>query len=166
MEEEKNSNKESRVFIKVICICILISIPIIAIEIGSSSSNTSTQFDDYDYSYESDYTYTSTSSSDSEYCEAYGCARKKATGSSIYCAIHLEDPTAQTPVAKPKSSSSSSIYSNYHKCEYSGCTNYASGAKYCSKHNQTKCYKSGCNNVEAYVGAGICLDHLTESLNY
>ncbi len=58
-------------------------------------------------------------------------------------------------------------YSNYHKCEYAGCTNYASGTKYCSKHNKTKCIKSGCNKIEAYPGAGYCQEHqLEQILNY
>lgn len=113
------------------------------------------------------YNTTYSSSADSEYCEAYGCARKKASGSSKYCSIHMEDPNAETPVAQPKSSSSSSTYSNYHKCEYNGCSNYASGTKYCSKHNQTKCSRAGCSNKEAYQGAGLCKEHLYESIqNY
>lgn len=121
----------------------------------------------YNSSTQSNYKTTYSNSADSEYCEAYGCARKKASGNSKYCSIHIEDPNAETPVAQPKSSSSSSTYSNYHKCEYSGCSNYASGTKYCSKHNQTKCSRIGCSSKEAYQGAGLCKEHLYESIqNY
>ena len=59
----------------------------------------------------------------------------------------------------------SSIYSNYHKCEYNGCDNYASGSKYCSIHNQNTCIKSGCYNKEAYQGAGYCRTHLYDEVN-
>lgn len=59
---------------------------------------------------------------------------------------------------------SSSIYTKYHKCEYPGCSNYASETKYCSKHNQTKCSKPGCSNKEAYQGAGLCRTHLYQSI--
>lgn len=61
-------------------------------------------------------------------------------------------------------SSSSGTYSNYHKCEYPGCDNYASKTKYCSKHNQTKCSRAGCSSKEAYQGAGLCREHLYSSI--
>lgn len=59
---------------------------------------------------------------------------------------------------------STQTYTNYHKCEYPGCDNYASKTKYCSKHNQTKCSKPGCSNKEAYQGAGLCRTHLYQSI--
>lgn len=57
-----------------------------------------------------------------------------------------------------------STQSNYHKCEYPGCTNYASKTTYCSIHNQTTCSKAGCSKKEAYQGAGLCIDHLSKYL--
>lgn len=56
-----------------------------------------------------------------------------------------------------------SSYSNYHKCEYSGCSNYASGTKYCSKHTTySKCSKVGCSNSVSYSGARYCAKHELE----
>lgn len=99
-------------------------------------------------------TYTNYSTSNKlDYCIAYGCARKEAYSGAKYCTEHLLDKY---------NDNSSNKYSNYHKCEYYGCDNYASGTKYCSKHNQTKCSKIGCNNKEAYQGAGYCTEHLLE----
>lgn len=64
-------------------------------------------------------------------------------------------------------SNNNNTYSYEHKCEYPGCNNYASKTKYCSKHNQTKCSRAGCNNIEAYQGAGLCREHLYQSIqNY
>jgi len=75
------------------------------------------------------------------------------------CSAMIEDSDS--------SSSSSTTYSNYHKCEYPGCDNYASKTKYCSIHNQTKCSRAGCSSKEAYQGAGLCREHLYESIqNY
>lgn len=55
------------------------------------------------------------------------------------------------------SSSGSSYYSRDHKCEYAGCSNYASGTKYCSKHTTySKCSYPGCNNSVSYSGAKYC----------
>jgi len=126
----------------------------------SNQSSTETS----DYTYTSSTTSYSTSMSDSKYCEAYGCAREKEHGYK-YCDKHLEDPNWQ-PSYAPSSSSSNSTYSKYHKCEYPGCTNYASETKYCSVHNQTKCSRPGCSKKEAYNGAGLCIEHITEALNY
>ena len=76
----------------------------------------------------------------------------------ILCAIIENDDSSTT---------STEIYSNYHKCEYPGCDNYASKTKYCSIHNQTKCSRAGCRNKEAYQGAGLCREHLYQSIqNY
>lgn len=68
------------------------------------------------------------------------------------------------PYIYDKEDDSTSIYTKYHKCEYPGCSNYASETKYCSKHNQTKCSKPGCSNKEAYQGAGLCRTHLYQSI--
>lgn len=57
-------------------------------------------------------------------------------------------------------SNASSTYSNYHKCEYGNCNNYASGTQYCSQHNQTQCIVKGCSSKEAYSGSGYCRSHL------
>lgn len=130
-----------------------------------NQSKSETTYSDYTYtsSYDtSDYISSSTSSSDSKYCEAYGCAREKEPGYR-YCDKHLENPNWQPSYAQ-YSDSSSSTYSKYHKCEYPGCTNYASETKYCSKHNQTKCSKPGCSKKEAYQGAGLCEEHLYEEI--
>ena len=116
----------------------------------------------YDYTYKKSTTSYKNSTSDSKYCEAYGCAREKEPGYE-YCDKHLEDPSWQ-PSYPSSSSSSTSSYSKYHKCEYPGCTNYASETKYCSVHNQTKCSKTGCSEKEAYQGAGLCKDHLYEEI--
>lgn len=99
-----------------------------------------------------------------EWCEAYGCARKKEIGHLHYCSTHQKNPKALTPV-QSNTSHNNSGYSNYHKCEYKGCNNYASQTKYCSKHNENKCSKVGCNNVEAYQGAGLCREHLYNEIN-
>lgn len=125
--------------------------------VNETKQDNSVKTDDNNY-------YNSNNSSSSntnslEYCKAYGCARKEAYSGAKYCSTHLTDKNAQTPV-----SDNSSNYSNHHKCEYSGCNNYASGTKYCSKHNQTKCSKIGCSNTEAYSGAKYCTKHLYESI--
>ncbi|MEG1989990.1 MAG: hypothetical protein RR136_03250 [Clostridia bacterium] len=61
--------------------------------------------------------------------------------------------------------SSSGTYSDYHKCEYSGCSNYASGKQYCSVHTKkSKCIKSGCSNSEAYASSGYCTYHIAEKM--
>lgn len=117
--------------------------------------------DNSEYTYKKSTTSSSTNNNYSKYCEIPSCAREKEPGYS-YCDKHLEDPNWQ-PSYTP-SSSSSSTYSNYHKCEYYECTNYASGTKYCSVHNQTKCSKIGCSEKEAYQGAGLCKEHLYEEI--
>ena len=58
---------------------------------------------------------------------------------------------------------SSSNYSEYHRCEYPGCDNYASRTKYCSKHTSLKrCSKPGCTNQVSYEGAKYCKKHSIE----
>lgn len=80
------------------------------------------------------------------------------------CSAMNGDSSSSSGTSK---SSTSRTYDNYHKCEYPGCDNYASKTKYCSVHNQTKCSKRGCSNKEAYQGAGICKEHLYQSIqNY
>lgn len=58
-----------------------------------------------------------------------------------------------------------STYSNYHKCEYLGCNNFASGTQYCSQHTQTKCIVKGCSNKEAYSNSKYCKNHLLQDIN-
>ncbi len=44
--------------------------------------------------------------------------------------------------------------------EYAGCSNYASGTKYCSKHTTySKCSYPGCNNSVSYSGDKYCSTH-------
>lgn len=58
---------------------------------------------------------------------------------------------------------SNSNYSYEHKCEYPGCTNYASKTKYCSRHTTyNKCAISGCSNTVSYSGAKYCAKHELE----
>lgn len=104
-------------------------------------------------------------SKDFEYCEAFGCARRKAPGELHYCSIHLKDPTATTPVATEKKENTSG-YSYYHKCEHPGCTNYASASQYCSIHTTyNKCSYPGCNNRVSYSNAKYCSIHEIEKYN-
>lgn len=85
--------------------------------------------------YESKYLEEKKKSKAYEWCEAYGCARKKSIGNLHYCQIHDKNPRALTPVATDESKSESE-YSLYHKCEVPDCSNYASRCKYCSKHKK------------------------------
>lgn len=58
---------------------------------------------------------------------------------------------------------SSSNYSYEHKCEYFGCTNYASKTKYCSQHTTyKKCAINGCSNSVSYSSATYCAKHELE----
>lgn len=70
-----------------------------------------------------------------EWCEAYGCARKKVAGNLHYCQTHKNNNRELTPVATEEKNNNSK-YSMYHKCEEPGCSNYASKCKYCSKHKK------------------------------
>ena len=77
--------------------------------------------------------------------------------------IHLIWKLVMGDTSSSSNSKSSYEYSNYHKCEYSGCTNYASRTKYCSKHTTySKCAKSGCSNHVSYSGARYCAKHELE----
>jgi hypothetical protein len=104
-------------------------------------------------------------SAKNKYCEAYGCARTKSTNNSHYCSIHSEDPDYIFPVATVQKDNTSG-YSYYHKCEFEGCTNYASCTQYCSKHTTyEKCAESGCSNNVSYSGAKYCMQHEIEKYN-
>ncbi len=99
------------------------------------------------------------------WCEAYGCARHKENGNAHYCSIHEKDPTAQTPVAT-ETKTNNSGYSYYHKCEYPGCTNYASASQYCSKHTTyPKCTYPGCDKNVSYTEARYCMEHELSTYN-
>lgn len=162
----KNSNESIFDNMNLLMIsCFTISIFIgICLKDSSQLINDSIYEDKNSYS-DSKYTDYNTyysSTNDDKYCIAYGCAREKEPGYE-YCDEHLKDPNWQ-PSYNSSSSTYTESYSNYHKCEYAGCTNYASGTKYCSKHNNKKCIKSGCNKIEAYPGAGYCKEHQLEQI--
>lgn len=100
-----------------------------------------------------------------EWCEAYGCARKKENGNLHYCKIHNLNSRHLTPVSIDKTDNDSE-YSIYHKCEYAECNNYASGTQYCSKHTTyDKCSKNGCSKSVSYLGAQYCIEHEIEFYN-